>query len=509
MRKHAAYLPVTLLLAAALLAGIFTVHDYGESWDEADIYRYADYSLGAYRFLFQPEKLAPFETNLNLYGPGYYMVVDLAARLITQLVPVWSQIDAWHFLYFVAFLACGLAIYLLSRRWMTSAAAIGATVLFFSQPLLWGHAFINPKDIPFMSLFTASILSGAVATDRYAARNKLDLSIVPASILLGAAASFRVIGALAGAIVLAYAAYRLKKRVWVIALPYMAVAVVTAYLTWPYLWASPITHYLESWRTMSQFPFATLVLFGGQLYKADELPRSYFPTLLTLQLSEPALLLVGIGIITSAVLWLKDKNWQPAALFAAWFVLPVVVIVAAGSPLYDNGRQLYFVLPPLFVLAGLALDKLFTYAGRPAVQASIIMLAAVPGLVAAVLLHPYEYVYYNALAGGTAGAFRKFEMDYWGTSMKELSEYMNATVPPNARVLVYGPEQIVARYARPDIRVFIPSEKSTTHYDYVMLLTRENLDERRCRKAEPVDEVARRGAVFAVMRSIPSGVECQ
>jgi len=40
--------------------------------------------------------------------------------------------------------------YLLVRRWVQPWAAFGAALLFLLQPLFWGHAFINPKDIPYL-----------------------------------------------------------------------------------------------------------------------------------------------------------------------------------------------------------------------------------------------------------------------------------------------------------------------------------------------------------------------
>jgi hypothetical protein len=507
-RTYLEHLPIAVLLTAALLVGIFTVKDYGESWDEGDIYRYADYSIGAYRFFLDPGKLAPFETNLNLYGPAYYVATDLGARLVSRIVPAWSPINAWHFIYFLSFLGCALVIYLLSRRWASSAGAIGATVLFLAQPLLWGHAFINPKDIPFMALFSAAILLGLIMVDRYAARHKLDLTILPAAVVLGIAASFRVIGPLSGIIVLGYAGYKLRQRAVAIALPYVILAIIVAYVTWPYLWGSPVSHYIESLQTMSQFPFATLILFKGQLYKANELPRSYFPTLLSLQLTESALLFVGLGLLAAIIALVRRRDWQPLGLFLIWFLLPVVAIIGFGSPLYDNGRQLYFLLPPLFVLTALGFDKLFAVLPSPAVKAGGLLVAALPGLLLGVRLHPYEYIYYNILAGGTGAAFRTFEMDYWGTSLKELTEHINATAAPASRVLVFGPEQIVAAYARPDIQTGIPGEGTDGGYNYAVLLTRENLDERRCKGAPTIYEIERRGAIFAVLKKIPAGVIC-
>ncbi len=509
MSKYREHLPILIVLIGALLVGIFTVRDYGESWDEADNFRYADYALQSYAYFFHPRDLQPFNTDLNLKGPAYFMAAELGSRLLTRLVPAWSPTDGRHFVDFLAFLACALVIYLLAKRWLSGLAAFGAAVLFLTQPLLWGHAFINPKDIPFMTLFAASILAGLNLVDAYAARHTWWPVLLLAAILLGVTASVRVIGPLAGLIVLGYGLWKIGRRASLPVVPYALIAVLTGYVSWPYLWSNPVGHYIETVRTMSEFPFATFILFWGHLYKAADLPRSYFPTLLALQLTEPMLVLLAVGVVACAWLWSRKQYREPAALFLAWFLVPALLIVGLGSPIYDNGRQLYFLLPPLFILAGIGLERLFKLASYPAVHAAILLAAVLPGLLLAVRLHPYEYVYYNALIGGTGGAFRKFEMDYWGTSLKEMTQYINETAPRDARVLVFGPQQIVAHYARSDITAAIPSEDGDTGYSYAVFLTRENLDQRRCKGAETIYEIGRRGALFAVLKSIPEGAVCR
>ncbi len=507
--KYREHLPVLILLISALLIGIFTVRDYGESWDEADNFRYADYALQSYAYFFHPKDLQPFNTDLNTKGPAYFMAAELGAGMLTRLVPAWSQTDARHFIAFLTFVACALVIYLLAKRWISGLAAFGATTLFLTQPLLWGHAFVNPKDIPFMALFAASVLTGLNTVDAYAAGRRWWPVLLLSSILLGITASVRIVGPLAGLIVCGYGVWRLGRRTFVPVVPYALVAVLTGYVTWPYLWSNPIGHYLETVRTMSEFPFATYVLYWGHLYKAADLPRSYFPTLLSLQLTEPMLVLLAIGIVACVWLWGRKQYREPAALSLAWFLAPALLIIGWGSPIYDNGRQLYFLLPPLFLLAGIGLEKLFTLVTQPAVHAGVLLAAALPGVLLGIRLHPYEYVYYNALIGGTGGAFRKFEMDYWGTSFKEMTEYINENVPLDSRVLVFGPQQIVAHYARTDITAAIPSEDGDAGYGYALLLTRENLDQRRCKGAQTVHEIGRRGAVFAVLKSIPEGAVCR
>ena len=114
-----------------------------------------------------------------------------------------------------------------------------------------------------------------------------------------------------------------------------------------------------------------------------------------------------------------------------WFVLPLIGLVASHAPLYDNFRQVLFILPPVFMMAGYAFSKI----NSPVARATLIGLCVLPGIVAGIRLHPYEYVYYNQFIGGEAGAFRRFEMDYWGTSYREAAQYLDRTAQPGGSLV--------------------------------------------------------------------------
>jgi hypothetical protein len=51
-------------------------------------------------------------------------------------------------------------------------------------------------------------------------------------------------------------------------------------------------------------------------------------------------------------------------------------------------------------------------------------------------LHPYEYLFYNAIVGGLEGASRRYVLDYWFDSMPEaiheLEAYLRHTEPVDA-----------------------------------------------------------------------------
>ncbi len=503
--------PILILLSVSFLAGLFVLDNYGQSWDEPDIYRYGNYALDVYQYFFHPKDMPNFDTNLDFYGPAYFMVTTLLVRGLTTLIPAWMDIDAWHFVYFITFLMGVYILYLLLKRWLSEWTAFGVALLFLAQPLLWGHAFINPKDTPFMVFFMASVYFGLRMTD--VPRSALQTGwLLLAGILLGMTISFRVLGPLAGIIVLSNAAFKDWKKAVAISIPYLLTAGVSAYLTWPFLWGAPIANYLESLSLMSQFPFDAMVLFNGTLLPPDRIPRFYFPVMFALQSTESLLLLFGLGLTRMVLSFCKKESLEPFTVFAVWFLLPTLAVVLMRSNLYDNARQLYFLFPPMFFAAGFGVDWFLSRITRPVYRGAFLLLTILPGLIGFVRLHPYEYVYYNSLIGGVDGAVRRFETDYWGTSFKEAMEYVNSVAPEGARILILaGPNDIASRYARPDLEVVTEETDYSDEklYDYVLILTRKNVNEGRCKKSETVHTVGRSEAVFTFIKKLGPEGRCK
>jgi hypothetical protein len=98
-------------------------------------------------------------------------------------------------------------------------------------------------------------------------------------------------------------------------------------------------------------------------------------------------------------------------------VLPVGFVIVRHSTLYDGIRHVMFVIPMLAVIAGAGFLRLLPLLRRfPAISAAaggaylgyaIWMLA---------VLHPLEYIATNILTGGVAGAYGRFDLDYWSAA---------------------------------------------------------------------------------------------
>lgn len=590
---------IFILLAVGLLIGILTIKQYGESWDELQFFKYADRALEAYSTWPSTGSITLTGNTYDNYGPAYVMLVALGARLLGLMIP-WITSDLRHLLYFITYLLGIWAFYELCGRWLSRNAALGATLLFATQPVFWGHAFISPKDIPFLTFFLLSLLFGfrmvdavkPVSFDTVTRRTKWTLliltilwlvalfvlfmatnlvytwinnlvqataagqtniisliasdihkvkpdiytqkyfvfflrarsaffvlsaliliwfwrkipsafhfllSIAPAAILLGVSTSIRVLGPFAGLMVIGYALWKSGRKALPILIAYGVVALIAMYLTWPYLWPDPIGHFFESARVMAEYPWKGLVLFNGVMYASTDIPRSYLPVLLGIQLTEPVWFLFAVGL--AAVIYDAIKRHTESgvllALTLVWFILPLLSFVVTRSPLYDNFRQVFFILPPVFIMAGVVYEKI----KRPLLQTALIGLLLIPGIVDGIRLHPYEYIYYNRFIGGVQAAFRKYELDYWGTSYREAANYLNQTAPSNASIWAEGPVQILQLYARPDLKIYSTFEAARAeHYDFIVVTTRYNLDLQSYPGARIVHAIERDGSLLTVIK---------
>ena len=162
--KHKNF-PVLALILLNLLIIPFILSDYGESWDENHQYEhYADHALKTYgNWLKEGRSEGIIESSgvaKDLHGPAYVMTVELFTRLIARNASDAFKTDVRHFFHFLTFQLGLFSLYAICRRWLNLWASLGATLLFMTQPVFWGHGIINPKDMPFAALFLLSVFLG-------------------------------------------------------------------------------------------------------------------------------------------------------------------------------------------------------------------------------------------------------------------------------------------------------------------------------------------------------------
>jgi hypothetical protein len=186
-------------------------------------------------------------------------------------------------------------------------------------------------------------------------------------------------------------------------------------------------------------------------------------------------------------------------------VFPVVYAILIKAVLFDGMRHFIFVLPPIAAVAALVLDRVLTGLSclpyrRPIYAA--LALYGVAHVTTMVLLHPDQYVYYNAFVGGVDGAQRNFKLDYWANSYAEavraLETYLRKQYGAEFEereftVAVCGPP-ISASYYFPDNFRFVYRRETA---QFFIAFTKDNCD--RNLPGRPIYRVERMGALLSVV----------
>ena len=588
--------PILGLVACSLVVGFLLTPHYGQSTDEATNLIFARETLNSYQHPDRPH----VDVSREDKGPFYLMVWLWVGEFLGRTIPGWQFVDGRHFVNFVTFQLAVISIYGLALRFVRPAAALAGALLFETQPLFFGHAFINQKDTPFMAFFALTVWLGLGMADRFLGKvpnrpsdsgregagpsafelsmraawaeeprrarraaivvaalavsipvvsvfvhrplraavegavraayrgeawapinqlfvrfaenagqvpvedyvqranhlvnlsilaasglmvaaalvavrrlwpngaragqgaivadlrqglaTPLPLAVLPAALVFGMCMAVRPVALFAALLVMGYALVRAGPRILILLVVYFGAAAIVAYALWPQLWDSPLAFVLASLDRTLQYPQLHRTLVEGVAYPSTELPWWYLPELMAIQFTLPAGALVLAGLVSG----IRSAMGRGVAAATAWVLLlwflgPLVAVMGFKTPIYNYFRHVLFMMPPLFVFAAIAMERLLRLARAPLVRAVLLAAILLPGVLATIRLHPYEYGYFNELVGGVRGVKGRYIPDYWCTSFREAMLFVNAYAPPSAQIAVTGSEESVSPFARKDL----------------------------------------------------------
>lgn len=421
------------VLALLLAIVLFTFRDYGISWDEQGQGEYGRLLLEYYASGFTDKSAFSF-SNLYYYGGAF----DLLATLLQKISP-FDAYETRHLLGGLIGIAGLVGVWRLGREVGGARVGLLSLVLLATTARYYGHFFSNPKDLPFAVAVTWCLY--------FFCRVFAELPRVRFSTSLWLGLAFGLaLGTRVGAVIIAPSfllpfllrlAGRLREGVWpaealwegVTTLLRLFPAALAAYgvmiACWPWA-AQDVLNPLHALTMFKNFPFKGVLPFDGQLVPAMELPWTYLPKLLLFCL--PPTLLVGLALAlltgTATAVLRPDSLLEAKSLGIMAVVLtavvPIAYFIATTPPAYNGIRHFLFVVPPLAVTAALAINLLLELP-RPFSGLAGLILAV--GLIwqgwTMVRLHPHQFVYFNSLTGGPAGAEGRYEVEYWATSLRE------------------------------------------------------------------------------------------
>jgi hypothetical protein len=507
-------LAVLVLVTVALIAAV-TFRDYGLGWDDYTHSQYGDLLLQLYGSGFTDTRALSF-VNLYKYGGGF----DMAAALVAKVVP-FTLFETRRLVGAMIGIVGLFITWRLGRRLGGPVAGCAALILLAACPLFYGHMFINPKDAPFATAMAVLLLGIVRALEEYPRPSVRTVAFF--GVGLGLAFGSRILAAVAAPYALAAlllivaiemqagawktAAQRAGQFIWIM-LPSLALGYLIMGLLWPWSVLSPLNP-LDAAEYFDKFfekPWKEL--FNGKLISVPNMPISYLPELFALTLPIVMLALGFAGLIGIVAVLIRGRvplN-RRAALFALALavLLPIVLAIVSHPAFYNGLRHFVFVVPPFAAAGGLAFGWLFTRArayGKPAIAAVCAVFVGGISLpmIEMVRLHPYQYVSFNAFAGGVREAQHNFMLDYWGLAFKQAADELRSRLtagvdhPPNGRrwiVAICGPQAAAQAELGPDFETTFDEKQA----DFAMAVGAYYCE---YLKAPIMVDIEREGVVFA------------
>jgi hypothetical protein len=509
---------VIVIVATALV--LLTFRDYGVTWDEDAHNSYGNYVLDYYLSFFG-DKTALHWRDLYNYGAAF----DTLAAAFNRVSPI-GVYETRHLLNglvgILGLIGCGR----LAREVGGARAGFIATLFLISTPNYYGQMFNNPKDIPFAA--------GFVWATYYMVQTIPPLPRPPLRLVakLGAAIGVTMGVRIGGLLLVCFLGLLLTfDGIWRafgdrraaalfnntftsfrrVLVPVVLVAYPVMLLFWPWAQTDPLAKPLRALEFFSHQTFPFYTLFAGRFLPATDLPWSYLPTYIAIALPELVLALLLCAPVAGAVgMWrgrfdLRREQALGTGIVWIGIVFPVAYAIAIKAVLFDGMRHFIFVLPLIAVAAAVTADRgliwLTGFWYRRPILVALGFYGAVHLSIMA-MLHPDQYVYYNAFVGGIEGAQRKFKLDYWANSYAEavrgLEDYLRAEYGADfedheVSVAVCGPPISADYYFPANFRF----TRRVAEADFFIAFTKDNCDRRL--HGRPVYRVERMGVLLSVV----------
>jgi Dolichyl-phosphate-mannose-protein mannosyltransferase len=447
-RTHSYDIATFVLIAALVVIVLCTFKDYAISNDEEVQHHYAELIIAYYTSGFEDQSLFKFQ-NLYLYG-GLF---DVIAVILGHLIPI-DQYDLRHILCALIGISGIGAAAAIARLISGPRAALIAAIALSVCGAWYGTMFNHTKDIPFAAaMMGATFFLIRIGRGLPSPRAR---DIAAFGILAGVALGIRVLGFLlviyAGIAIALYlprqerghARWRFAVDSSLRLLPALLLAYVIMILAWPWAALAPLNP-IRGLLSFSEFHYAIRTVVDGQVYEMAKVPRLYVPIYILIRM--PLLALFGAALAMTVALWPRlaagstQLPRRDIALVSLTVIVPLACQVIFHGPAFTGLRHFLFVVPALAILAGIGLDAAVTALatrGRLVASGGLAVMTAclLWNAVTLVRLHPYEYLFYNAVVGGLEGASRRYDLDYWFSSMPEavglLEAYLRRSEPVEA-----------------------------------------------------------------------------
>jgi hypothetical protein len=379
-----------------------------------------------------------------------------------------------HQVLFAFFVLSTFVYYLLGKKvfkdWRFGLLAALFLVL---SPRIFGYAFVNTKDIPFLNAYIIAIYTLLVFIEK----KNVSTTIIHA-LATGAACCIRTPGLVIIPITLFFlfldvflskAHWRRYLLISGLTVIYISICALFIYLFTPMLYDSPLKNFMAIFDIMKNYPWNGFQLYFGQNISST-IPWHY--SIVWFAISSPLfyvlLFIVGKGALLyqsfRAHSRQKYSEMLPFFIITTCGVLPILTVIILQSNLYTDNRQMYFVYPPLLLIAVYGLRSIIELMrSRIRIWRILVFAGIIVGIISPVYFmaryHPYQTLYFNFLAGFEMSTIKERFSLAASRAEKESLEYILRT-DPRAKIRIY-------QYDHPQKSVLLLSSEQRSRLIYI------------------------------------------
>lgn len=414
--------------------------DYNVTWDEPEDQKYFEKVLNYFVTFGSDKSCLDMSVNIHKHLIYYGPFVNLLCAFIYKYLSPFGLYETRHIIIALFGFLAILFTALTAQRIAGWRNAVIAFLFILLTPFFFGSSMNNQKDIPFaafniISFYFILRLMEQLPNPRFRTIFMLIIAIgITMSIRVAGLLMFAYLGLFMGLYWIWYfrkegakAATKLFGKFLKLGIVIFLFAYLIGIAFWPYAIQNPIT---GPFTALSQFEQFSLVhiweIFEGAKYYIKEFPWHYIPK--SILITTPLFVLSGLAFVVLGYHWIT-KSVKKSHLWMLIFItiFPVVYIIYKQSPVYSSWRHVYFIFPSMVVLASLGWSWILDLFKHKIIRIAIVVVFAallIKPTFWMIKNHPYQYVYYNELIGGVAGAYGYYETDYWCQSPREAIEWL-------------------------------------------------------------------------------------
>lgn len=412
--------------------------DFGITWDEPEDRKYFTEVISYFQT--GGEDTRALDTNRKLHDHlvNYGPFVNLACAFAEEYISPFDTYETRHLvLSLFAFIGL-LFTALLGRKAGSWRTAVIVILILLLTPAFIGHSANNQKDMPFMAFYIASLFYIVRFTKEVP--NVSLKTYVMTGLTMGILFSIRAGGLIVFPYLIMFVGIKYlmevkadKTNAFSKFFQYafkgfipIAIAYFIGVIFWPAAIQDPFGHPLQALKNFEKFSLVHVYeVFEGKRFYMKDYPWYYAPKMMYLTL--PLFVLAGIALFLGGLNWIRSKYKIELILIIAFSVIfPLAYIIYKDSALYNSWRHVMFVLPGIIIMAAIGWDWILGLKNKIVNLVSILVLLATMGLTGSWMFknHPYEYLYYNEIAGGVKGAYGNYELDYWCQTPKAAIKWL-------------------------------------------------------------------------------------